>query len=261
MQINKVKIWLLVTITIPFLGLAQNNRTIEHNQIGWYTAFATIKTAKKISVLPEFQWRRDNVITDPQQNLYRLGLQYEANPTIWLRVGYAFIETFNYGTYPINKFGKDFPEHRVYGGFVTNTKLDGGIDQQGRLIYEARWLGTFNDSTSNKVDSWTFVNRMRYMLRFQIPLKGNSIDDKEPYLAVYDEIMIGFGKNVNRNVFDQNRIGLLIGYKFNSQFKLEGGYLNQTVMLGRPDANSKNILQINQGIIVNAVFNLSMVRD
>jgi len=85
-------------------------------------------------------------------------------------------------------------------------------------------------------------------------LLGTSIVEKTPYVAVYDEVMIGFGKNVGENIFDQNRIGVLLGYKFNDLLRVEGGYLNQIVQLGR-EVEGKNVFQYNNGFIVSANFN------
>lgn len=62
------------------------------------------------------------------------------------------------------------------------------------------------------------------MFRIQLPLKGNSINNKTPYIALYDEVFVGFGKNVNENIFDQNRLGILLGYKLNNSFRIEAGY-------------------------------------
>ena len=67
--------------------------------------------------------------------------------------------------------------------------------------------------------------------------------------------MIGFGKNVNDNIFDQNRIGLLVGYRFSTLFRLEGGYFNHILQLAR-EVDNKNVFQYNQGIIMNAWFNI-----
>jgi hypothetical protein len=93
------------------------------------------------------------------------------------------------------------------------------------------------------------------MGRLQIPLKGREIKDKTPYAALYDELFVGFGKNVNANVFDQNRIGILLGYRFSKNVRLEAGYLNQTVQFGR-QINGQNVFQYNHGLILNANFNL-----
>ena len=90
-----------------------------------------------------------------------------------------------------------------------------------------------------------------------MPLKGKTIENKTPYIALYDEIIIGFGKNVNENVFDQNRVGILLGYKFSSIVRLEGGYLNQTLQLGR-EVENRNVFQYNNGIIINTIFNFDL---
>jgi hypothetical protein len=62
-----------------------------------------------------------------------------------------------------------------------------------------------------------------------------------------------FGQNVNANVFDQNRIGVLLGYRFNKHIRLEAGYLNQIVQFGR-QINGQAVFQNNNGVIVNAIF-------
>jgi len=88
-------------------------------------------------------------------------------------------------------------------------------------------------------------------------LKGKETIDKTPYISIYDEIFIGFGDNVNENIFDQNRIGILLGYRFSSLVRIEAGYLNQTLQLGR-EVNNRNVFQRNNGIIVNVNFNIDL---
>ena len=76
---------------------------------------------------------------------------------------------------------------------------------------------------------------------------------------VYDEVLVGFGENVNANIFDQNRIGILLGYRFSKTLRIEGGYLNQTLQFGRL-INSQNVFQYNNGLIINANFNIDLSR-
>lgn len=71
-------------------------------------------------------------------------------------------------------------------------------------MLEQGWIGRYSNASLEKEDQFVFSSRFRYMFRLQIPLKGNTIGDNIPYAAVYDELLIGFGKNVNENVFDQN---------------------------------------------------------
>jgi hypothetical protein len=75
------------------------------------------------------------------------------------------------------------------------------------------------------------------------------------YAAAYDEILIGFGKNVGENIFDQNRISAVLGYKASGLFKVEAGFLHQTLQLGR-EIETKNVFQYNSGLIINTYFNL-----
>jgi hypothetical protein len=97
------------------------------------------------------------------------------------------------------------------------------------------------------------------MFRLQFPIKDESIGGHTPYLAIYDELMIGFGKNIQANVFDQNRIGVLLGYQLNNQLRLEGGYINQTLQFGRL-IEGKNVFQHNNGLIVNVLTNLNFIK-
>ena len=66
--------------------------------------------------------------------------------------------------------------------------------------------------------------RVGYNHRFHPAIiKSKEIIDKTAYLAIYDEVFIGFGKNVNENIFDQNRVGILLGYRFNPSIRIEAG--------------------------------------
>jgi hypothetical protein len=256
----KFKLPLIVTIIffIPYLSFAQNTRLNHHNTIGWYNYFGRFKLSDKLGLHTEYQWRRENVITDWQQSLLRIGLNYNLNPRVLLRAGYAWIETFPYGEYPINALGRDFTEHRIFEMLQLSHK-EGIIDLSHRFILEQRFVGKYSSAAVKKEDAYPLLNRMRYMLRLQTALTGKEIKDKTAYIAVYDEIFIGFGKNVNANVFDQNRVGALIGYRFNKNVNIEAGYLNQISMFGRQIAG-QNVFQYNNGHIVNADFNFDLAK-
>lgn len=243
-------------VFITTTGTAQNTRLRDNNSIGWFTGNGTFAFNKKWSGHLEYQWRSDNYITYWQQSLLRTGINYHANSSTTLRMGYAWAETFAYGDYPLNAFGKTFTEHRMYE-VATLTQRTGSLDLSHRIMLEQRWLPRYNSAASVKPDDWLFMNRARYMLRLQQSLKGKTLEDKEPYLAAYDEILVGFGKNVNENIFDQNRLGLLIGYRFSPVCRIEGGYLSQILQLAR-EVNGRNAFQHNNGFIINAFFNVNL---
>jgi Protein of unknown function (DUF2490) len=245
-----------VFIFIAATSSAQNTRLRDNNKIGWYSATGIFAFNKKWSAHLEYQWRREDFIKTWQQSLLRTGINYHANNNTTLRLGYAWAETYAYGDYPINAFGKTFSEHRIYQA-ATLTQRTGSLDLTHRIMLEQRWLPRYNTAASQKPDDWLFMNRARYMLRVQQSLKGKTLEDKEPYVAAYDEILVGFGKNVNENIFDQNRFGLLLGYRFSPKFRLEAGYISQIVQLGR-EIGGRNVFQHNNGFILNSFFNINL---
>lgn len=130
------------------------------------------------------------------------------------------------------------------------------LELQQRFMLEQRWLDKFSKPDLEQPDRYTYLNRFRYMLRLQLPLKRKKMQETYPYLAVYDELMIGFGNQVNTKIFDQNRAGFLMGYKCSSTLRLEAGYLNQLFQLQRR-VNNNNVIQHNNGLHVNLLFNLT----
>ena len=238
------------------IALGQNNRLNTNNNIGWYSYFGTFKVTEKYGIHTEYQWRRNNYITDWQQSLLRVGLNYNLNPRVLFRVGYAWIETYPYGDIPLNGLGRDFTEHRIFE-MVQLSHKEGIVDFSHRFMLEQRFVGRYTSANEATEDEFPLLNRMRYMVRLQIPLKGKEIKDKTPYIALYDEVFIGFGKNVNANVFDQNRIGILLGYRYNKNLRMEVGYLNQTLQYGR-QISGQNVFQNNNGFIINTNFNFDL---
>ncbi len=238
------------------ISSAQSTRVTDKNSIGWFNNFTTIKFSSKWSGHLEYQWRRENLVKDWQQSLFRTGINYQVNSKLTLRLGYAWIETFPYGDIPLQAAGKRFPEHRAFQ-MATITDNINRVEMSHRFMLEQRWIGRYTNAVLSKPDDFLFLNRLRYMYRLQMAIGKKKIEDKTPYAAIFDEIFIGFGKNVNENVFDQNRLGILLGYRFNKKFRVEGGYLQQIIQLGR-EVNNRNVFQYNNGIILNSYFNFDL---
>jgi hypothetical protein len=249
---NKLILVVLINL-LAYHSFAQNTRITDPNTIGWLAYNGTIKINKKWGIHTELQLRRDRVVSKPQQNLYRTGINFSLNNKVSFRAGYALAETYNYGDIPINNLGKQFTEHRIFQMATLNDK-SGIFEFSHRFILEQRWIGRYSSTALSKEDEFVYWNRLRYMFRTNIPLKGKTISDKTPYLAVYDEILIGFGKNVNENIFDQNRLALLFGYRFSPKLRIEGGYLNQVVQLSR-EVTGRNVFQENKGILISTALN------
>lgn len=243
---------LLAGCLISFNVSGQNNRTRTQQQIGWYNTFGKISLSDRWSVHAEYQWRRNELITEWQQSLLRLGISYQPQERLLLRAGYGWIETYPYGEIPLNSLGRDFTEHRIFE-MIQFTGQEGRFDISHRFMLEQRFIGKYASAASEKEDVFPLQNRIRYMLRLQAPLNREKMQDKTLYAAFFDELFIGFGKNVAVNVFDQNRCGLVLGYRVNKNLRLEAGYLNQILQLGRL-VEGKNVFQYNSGLIINTYF-------
>ena len=246
-------ILLFCGLTLGNKGYAQN-RLRTDNTIVWLNNFHTINIDQHWAILAEYQWRRTEGVKSWQQSLLRGGVQYKFSNGVSVLAGYIWIETFPYGDYP-PAASQPFPEHRIYEQVTWNDNI-GRLQLNHRARLEQRFLGVLNPQAdgAREISKWNYLNRLRYQLRATFPINHAAMTDKTWYAAAFDEIFIGFGKNVNANVFDQNRIGLLLGYKLNKRFSLEGGYLNQT--LQQPQSvNGKSVFQYNNGFILNLLCN------
>ncbi len=246
------KILLLPLLLAAFYSAAQNDRLNDHNNINWLQSVNTVPLGKKWSIHAEYQWRRENGLKYWQQSLLRLGVNYKLHENVSAHIGYGWIETFPYGDFPIANAGT-FPEHRIYEQMTFRQPVSKWIFTH-RFRVEQRWLGRVKASTSGnrEIESWFFLHRFRYQFRTQYPIwiKG----DKQFYAATADELFIGAGKNLGINIFDQNRIFLLLGHKLNKKISVEAGYMNQTLQQGRR-INNSTIMQRNNGFVLSSFIN------
>ncbi len=240
------KYFTVISILYVVCASAQNDRYSDFNNINWLQQVTTIHLNKKWALHGEYQWRRTDGLKYWQQSLVRIGLNRKLNDAVALQAGYAWSETFAYGDFPIAAMGT-FPEHRFYQQLVLRQPA-GRITMTHRFRTEQRWLGqVITTGGRREVGSWSFVHRFRYQLRAAYALSDRL--EKQPYLVAADEIFIGAGKKVGVNIFDQNRLFLLAGYKFSNTFSLEAGYINQTLQQGKR-VNNATIMQRNNGILL-----------
>lgn len=248
MKKNLLIIFLLYQGNLP----AQNDRVNDFNNINWLQTLNTISINKKWSLHLEYQWRRTEGLKNWQQSLLRIGANYKINDNVTAHLGYGWIETFAYGDYPLANNGT-FPEHRIYEQLNLRQPANKFLFTH-RFRIEQRWLGRVKAGTAGnrEIEEWFFLHRFRYQFRTQYPFYSKG--DKQLYGAAADEIFIGAGKNLGVNIFDQNRIFALLGYKLNKKLSIEAGYMNQTLQQGRR-VNNSTIMQRNNGVLVSSFIN------
>lgn len=246
---KKVFVILFAIFTLP--ALAQSDRLNDFNNTNWLQSFTTLSLSKKWSMHFEYQWRREKGLAQWQQSLLRLGANYKVNDQVTAHMGYAWVLTYPYGDFPIASNGT-FPEHRIYEQISFRQPVNKWVFTH-RFRVEQRWLRRTVGVADPQEYEWFFLHRFRYQFRSQYPLHTKG--DQQFYAAAADEIFIGAGKNLGVNIFDQNRIFLLLGYKLSKKITLEAGYFNQTLQQGRR-VNNQTIMQRNNGLVLSSSLNL-----
>lgn len=245
---------------LPLVGRSQPNRVADYNTLGWFQYNGDHKLGKRWTLHTEYQARRVRFVRDWQQRLARAGLGYQVLPRVQLSAGYTSFITYPYGNFPTAGTGVPFPERRLYEDVLLSDTV-GRVTLTHRFRLEQRWLGQLPDDGSRTVQNWQFQNRIRYQIEAVIPLQGTRVDDKEWFLNAYDELFIGFGRNVANNVFNQNRLSAGLGFQVNDDLQFQLNYLYQISQHGDLDpATDLPVVEFNNGIILGVAYNLTLLK-
>ena len=179
----------------------------QESSIGnWLIYFGNKDLNSSFNWHHEIQHRNYNILGELEQLLVRTGLGYNVNENNNILLGYGFIDSRNKAI-ESNEILK-VNEHRIYQQFISKQVI-GKIKIQHRYRFEQRFIED------------DFKLRYRYFLSLNIPLLKTN---KKYYISAYNEIFIDASQE---NSFDRNRIYGGLGYKLNSNIKLELGYMNQ----------------------------------
>ncbi len=215
-------------------------KQIDDQIHGWAVYQGNHKLNSKLDLHTEYQWRRADGFANWQQSLARVGLDYRLNPNCTFSGGYGWIISYPYGSQPI---ATQTQEQRLWQ--QVNLKAQyGAIQIQHRYRLEQRWIDTM------------FRQRIRYRAQCIIPLQKTYLaQGKGLFLNVNDEVFLGFGKGIGKNILDQNRFIAAIGHKFNSNLNIQLGYLNQFVI----KANGVQ-MERNHTLWTSVVYNLDFTK-
>lgn len=220
-MIAKILLLLIVVFQHWKSATFPQDRISTTNQHAWYSYFGDHPVSKRWELHLEGQWRRHDLGLKWQQLLLRPGVNFELNPNVIFTAGYGFVDTFQYGDYPVPY---RFPEHRLFQQALLKHKV-GKLDLQHRYRLEQRFFGVRSDPAIDIIDDSRYENRFRHLTRVNIPLTS----DKKVYIGTFDEFFINFGRNVAANVFDQNRAYVALGLPVAKGTKIEIGYMLQII--------------------------------
>ena len=203
----KKRIFYLVCIV--FISNNVKGQNPAENELGnWLMYFGTHKISEKYSLHYETQLRNYEVISNFNQLLPRVGLNYHIDESSIVTAGYAFIPTQN-------EFDKGWgeemvTENRIWEQFILRNSIN-RVKIRHRYRLEQRWV--------KAGDITTYKNRARYMFSVKLPISKN--EESPLFISLYDEIFL----NISDNPFDQNRLFAALGFQVNKQMNIQLGYL------------------------------------
>jgi len=221
---------LILTALLCFsalLGNAQRENVSQFN--AWLVYMGTHKLSKRTDLYTDFQYRRNEFLINPLQLQIRAALDYKLPMGVKISPAYVFTFTSPYGKQTPTSY--EFSEHRPFEQLAYKSKL-GRLDVFHRYRLEQRFieLKSLNGNGDFVIDKWEFRHRIRYRLLVNLPLNNKELIDKTFFMQFWDELFIGFGKNVKKNMFDQNRLFGGFGYRFNAKTSIVTGYLYQGIL-------------------------------
>ena len=211
---NKMK-YILSSFLCCLVLLVNAQKTIDDQFHAWSVYQGNHHLSEKWDLHTEYQFRRADGFAVWQQSLARIGLDYKLNPAVTISSGYGQIISYPYGTQPI---AHQTNENRLWQQLILKQPI-GKIQVQQRYRLEQRWVDA------------QFKQRIRYRAQVLLPLQKSFTDQKKGFfINMNDEVFLGFGKGIGKNILDQNRFITALGYQFNNDFNIQLGYLNQFVI-------------------------------
>lgn len=231
MRLKPVSLFIASFLLLASLAMAQSQTS---GWAGYVTSFQSDKS--HWGFVFDGQLRSSDQFEYLQQFVLRPGVSYKLNDKFTGAVGYAYVSN----RVVIDGETDRIDEHRAWEQMIFKHKI-GRVSMSHRLRVEQRWI-----STLAAPDDYQAQQRFRYFLRGVIPFTNQEKFTKGFYAAVQDEVMFNYvNKEVtNNSFFDQNRAYAGLGYRFNSKFDLETGYMNQLVMQRNGGSFTNNIIQL-----------------
>ena len=208
-------------IFIFFSTFLFGQKNVENQQLLWYGYYNKLQINQNWVLNSEVQERHFYQPLVQHQLVFRTNLDRRILDDINVSLGFVvFLQSPND---PESESTLMVPELRTDFGFNAKKKYK-YFNVNQRFKVEASF---FHQTENNElVGGYQFSNfRMRYQLGLDIPLIKKQ-DAEKLILKIKDEVMFNFGKNIVKNVFDQNRIYIGLNYPMNKNLAFEAGYLN-----------------------------------
>ncbi len=212
-----------VAAALPAAARAQTDTTLHASNV-WLVYNGTHALSSRWALLVDAQLRRTDFLSSPKQGELRPALRYQWTRQLSTAVGYAFFHT---STSTLLAQALPVNEHRVWEqlAFRQGTPR---LSVEHRLRLEQRWEQRVQRvSGTPRITERAYQNRARYQFRLSHPLHAGPLSDPGPYATAGDELFFQRWGPTVRRAFDQNRGFAALGYRWNTRWRAEAGYMNQ----------------------------------
>jgi len=215
----------LCAALLPVMYLPVHARDVTAQGLAWYSYFNTLKINDKWQIISEIHERHFLNSVAQHQNVYRFKAHYTLGKSGW---DIAPSMTFFLQTTPQDPERMEalmVPELRPHLELNYKQKLSRAVLMH-RYRLEARFFHNVNDEQTALEPGYSFGNfRARYQFSATVPLFKIK-DERKLSLRLGDELMVNFGKKIEKNFFDQNRIFGSVVVDVLDNLSLDAGYLN-----------------------------------
>jgi len=181
----------------------------------WNQYFINTDIGSKLKLAVDVQYRTYEFASDYQQFIARGGLGLQPKGTkLTVYAGYGYFNSGTRGNSDATSY-----EHRLHQDIWWKSEVSTFFEMKHRIRIEERF-----------VENQDFRSRFRYMLFINVPFNNKQIIDKTYYLALWNETFINGQTDTGVGTvqyFDRNWSFAGIGYKLNSKFKFQAGYMHE----------------------------------
>lgn len=208
------------------LLIAQNiaqSKNKTYQSLIWFRYNVQVQLPKRFLLKAETE-ERFFIVKNVKQHqiIYRISAdkQFKNN---W-NIGLGFVNFWASSNDELSSSNLSAPEWRTQLEITNQQKIKEKLGLQHRIRAESRFIHNTNNIYAELEDGYTHNFRFRYqiMLNYTVFKK----DDKEFRISLFDEVMLNAGKSVQKNIFDQNRVGIACRYNFNNTIGTEISYIN-----------------------------------
>lgn len=209
----------LCTLCLPFNGLGQG-KTVTDRRLPWGAYMTSTRISDNYSFWNDFHYLHETF------GVARTGLTRHFERTN-ITTGYAHV----WLTPGSGKTSLTRNEHRPWGQVQFILPVSGTYTLSQRFRYDARFRQKV--ALGETINGYNFNHRLRFqmVLRRNLPVvfEGKVI----PFLALGNEVLLNFGKEITHNTFDQNRASIAFGLQ-QQRKQIQVGYMNRFAQSGAP---------------------------